>query len=220
MKRCVRRLARGFAILRDRYRTMSLGQFAGFLGLLLFRDDEILIYSSSLEDLDAKGLTSCDLLVVKGQPAHLAMERETRNPIPWELQCDVYDGIRDFFIYEENGRLGHISWLYYKDDPNRILRLENSECEVKFCLTFPEFRGKGLYPAALRAIQHYLKMQGCLQCFICVEADNIASIRGIEKAGFQRVGSTRLRKVLGVQVSKPRPTCELAHTTGDQRWIA
>lgn len=217
---CVRKPAKAFAVLRDSFRTMSVSEFAGFLRLLLFRDDEILIYCRSLQDQERASPGRSNALVVKGQPAHLASERDVRHPIPWELQCDIYDGVRDFFVYRENGRLGHISWLYYRGDPNRILRLEDGECEVKFCLTFPEFRGKGLYPAALRVIQQYLKEHGSQRCFICVKADNTASIRGIEKAGFLRVGSTRLRKVLGVQVSRPKATRQLVQTKEDQRWIA
>jgi RimJ/RimL family protein N-acetyltransferase len=199
---------------------MSLAEFLSFLRLLLFRNDEILIYCCGLTEADAGALRSSPMLIVKGQLPDLELERRERRPVPWELQCDVYDGVRDFFVYIEAGRVGHVSWLYYKNDPNRILQLDEGECEVKFCLTFPEFRGQGLYAAALRVIQVYLKERGLHRCFICVKSDNIASIRGIEKAGFRRVGATRLRKVLGLQVSKPRPTRQLVETPEARRWIA
>ena len=216
----MRRLGKALAVLRDSYRSMSLGEFVGLLRLLLFRDDEILVYCRSLEDLDAGIPDKERSLIAKGRPVDLSLERQARRPVPWELQCDVYDGVRDFFVHKQNERLGHVSWLYYKGDPNRILRLDEGDCEVKFCLTFPEFRGRGLYPAALQVIQLYLKERGYRRCFICVKSDNPASIRGIEKAGFRRVGATRLRKILGVQISVPRATRPLSYTTEDQRWIA
>ncbi len=184
---------------------MSPREFAGFLGLLLFRNDEVLVYAMNLPGRPVAAEAG-DPLVVKGQPEHLDAERRLRNPVPWELQCDTYDGVRDCFVHIDGGRLGHISWLYYKGDPNRILRLGDRECEVKFCLTFPEFRGRGLYPAALRAIQRDLTERAFHRCFICVRSDNTASIRGIEKAGFHKVGAMVLRKVMGIQVGRPPAT--------------
>lgn len=201
----MRKVVKAITVLRDNFRAMSLGEFTRFLGLLLFRNDEILVYAVDLAGRrfpEESGVP----LVVKGEPRHLETERRLRNPAPWELQCDVYDGVRDCFVHVDGGRLGHISWLYYRGDPNRILRLADGECEVKFCLTFPEFRGRGLYPAALRAIQRDLAGRAFRRCFVCVRSDNTASIRGIEKAGFHKVGAMVLRKVMGMQVGRPPAT--------------
>jgi ribosomal protein S18 acetylase RimI-like enzyme len=208
------------AVLRDSYRSMSGKEFLAFLRLLLFRNDEILIYCSVLSNVDAGHARTSGPLIVKGHPPDLELEKKERHPVPWELQCDIYDGVRDFFIYREGDRVGHVAWLYYRGDPNRILRLDEGDCEIKFCLTLPEFRGRGLYPAALLAIQVYLKDRGFHRCFICVKSDNRASIKGIEKAGFHRVGVTRLQKVMGVQVSARRLTQRLGGAAEQQRWIA
>jgi len=215
----VNKFSKAVAVLTNGYRSRSFAEFAGLLRVLLFRDDPIRIYVKTIGDPDVVERRA-DPRITKGHVTELAAARAIRNPVPWELQCDIYDGVRDFFVYIENGTLGHISWLYYSDDPNRILRLEEGECEIKFCLTFPEFRGKGIYPAALHTIQRYLRERGCTRCFICVKADNIASIRGIEKAGFVSVGVTRFRKILGVQISRPWSTRQLTKAGEDRRWIA
>jgi RimJ/RimL family protein N-acetyltransferase len=215
----VNKFSKAVAVLINGYRSGSLREFAGLVRVMLFRDEPILIYVKLLGDPDVLERRS-DPRITKGHATDLAAAKASRKPVPWELQCDVYDGVRDFFVHIDDGTLGHISWLYYKDDPNRILRLEEGDCEIKFCLTFPEFRGRGIYPAALHAIQRYLVERGCSRCFVCVKADNIASIRGIEKAGFTRVGVTRFRKVVGVQISRPWPTWQLAKTGEDRRWIA
>ena len=213
------KFSKAVAVLINGYRSRSLGEFAGLVRAMLFRDEPIRIYVKTLGDPDVLE-RRIDSRITKGRAADLVAARAMRNPVPWELQCDEYDGVRDFFVHIEDGTLGHISWLYYKDDPNRILRLEEGDCEIKFCLTFPEFRGKGIYPAALHSIQRYLRERGCVRCFICVKADNIASIRGIEKAGFTSVGVTRFRKVMGVQISRPWSTWQLAKAGEDRRWIA
>jgi len=185
---------------------MSFLEFVNFLCGSLFRNEKILIYCMSLKDLDSEQGMRHSVPINKGMISDLESARKKLEKVPWEFKCDLYDGVQDFFTYKENGEIGHISWLYYEGDPNRILRLGDGEGEVKFCLTFPEHRGKGLYPAALQVIQGYLKEHGYRRCYICVKDDNVPSIRGIEKAGYRLAGSVRVRKVFGVQTSRRRDT--------------
>ena len=127
-----------------------------------------------------------------------AGDSTTRNARSFGFAVAATDG------HARSGTIGHISWLYYKGDPNRTLRLGDNDCEIMFCLTAPEYRGRGLYPSALQVILDYLKGAGFERCFICVRDDNVSSIRGIEKAGFRRVGIMKLRKFFGIQVSRRR----------------
>lgn len=205
-------MPRALSIIRDHFRTMSLSQFAAFLWGALFKRERVLIYSIDLDRLDLSADSEqARHRIVKGSLKELENVRSRSDAVPWELRCDLYDGVSDFFVYRdpEGGAFGHISWVYHKGDPNRTLRLADGECEIMFCLTLPEFRGLGLYPMALREIQQDLKRRGYRRCFICVEADNRASIRGIEKAGFAYAGRLTFRKFLGVQVSRRRDTKRL-----------
>lgn len=56
------------------------------------------------------------------------------------------------------------------------------------CYTPPTFRGNGYYPCLIRYIAGSYKG---INCFMFVHESNMASIRGIEKAGFVRVGSCK-----------------------------
>ncbi len=188
---------------------MSFQEFVYFLCGSLFKNEKILIYCMSLENYVAERIMNHSVSIAKGKFSDLESARKQLEKVPWEFKCDLYDDVQDFFIYKENGKIGHISWLYYMGDPNRILRLGDEEAEVKFCLTLPEHRGKGLYPAALKVIQGYLKDRGYRRCFICVKDDNVSSIRGIEKSGYRLAGSVRVRKVFGVQASRRRDTRHL-----------
>jgi RimJ/RimL family protein N-acetyltransferase len=210
----VQRLRKTGAVLSDHYRSMTLREFVGFLRGSLFKDERIWVYCKSLQERIVGEPRDLVTSIVKGEPADVQSAREALTHVPWELRCDVYDGVSDFFVYRENGTVGHISWLYYKDDPNRLLRLADDECEIKFCLTFPGFRGQGLYPAALQAAQLYLKGQGYRRCFVCAKENNAPSIRGIEKAGFSRVGAVRVRKAFGLQISRTPRTQDLNGTAG------
>jgi RimJ/RimL family protein N-acetyltransferase len=198
------KLKKVFSILRDHYHSLPFLEFIRFLRNSLFKNEKILIYCKSFKGLDAVNEKASNITLVKGEISDLETG-ETLERFPG-IQCDLYDGVRDFFLYKEKGNIGHISWVYHKNDPNRILRLGEKECEVKFCLTFPEYRGKGLYPAVLQTIQRYLRERGYRRCFICVKDDNTASIRGIEKAGFRIAGTTYVRKAFGLQISSRRDT--------------
>ena len=91
--------------------------------------------------------------------------------MPWEFQCYHYDGVKDFFIVLNNEVLQHISWIYYRNDPNRFIKLGSNEAEIKYCLTLPPFRGQGMYPKVLKTIACYLKEKGYHRVFICINID-------------------------------------------------
>lgn len=197
-------MRRSLSILKDRYQSLSVVELLALVWKALFKNERILIYCISLQGSDVVDRDEADPFpVVKGELADLEGARKALQRVPWEFMCHVYDGVSDCFVFKdaEEGTIGHISWLYYSGDPNQTLRLGARECEVRFCLTLPEYRGRGLYPAALEEIQRYLKARGFERCFICVNEDNRSSIRGIEKSGFRLAGSTRIRKVFGFQIS-------------------
>jgi RimJ/RimL family protein N-acetyltransferase len=208
-------MRRALSILADHCRELSLPELAALLWKALFRSETILIYCTTLQASDAADGDGA-LPVVKGSLADLERARSSVQRLPWEFKCDLYDGVKDFFAYRDadSGTLGHISWIYHQQDPNRTLRLGAKECEIMFCLTLPQYRGRGLYPSALKAIQRYLKGQGYRRCFICVGDDNVSSIRGIEKAGFRLLGTTRFRKLFGFQVSRRQDTRQLTADPG------
>ena len=197
-------VARNIRIFSSQVRTLSISGTASLFIRSLFKSQRISIYS---KELDAPIISSTanygfDDFIIKGKPDELEKARKNMEPRPWEVCCDRYDGVKDFFIYRNNGAIGHISWIYYKNDPNRIIDLGIDEGEIKYSLTLPQFRGKGIYPATLIKVQRYLKEHGYKRVYICVEHDNLPSIKGIEKAGFKFVTSINLIKIAGVQLSK------------------
>ena len=208
-------MRRGVAILKDRYRSSSFAELIALVWKALFRNERVLIYCISLQESDAVDRDGVEPPpIVKGELLELERARKKLERVPWEFMCDVYDGVKEFFVFTDagNGALGHISWLYNVGDPNQDLRLGARECEIRFCLTLPEYRGRGLYPGALRAIQRYLKRRGYERCFICVRDDNLSSIRGIEKSGFRLAGRMNLRKVFGFPIGGRRDTRHLKKT--------
>ena len=71
--------------------------------------------------------------------------------------------------------------------------LEN-QIYIAWCETAGFARGLGIYPYVLgRIVQDYSNKQ----IFIAVNKNNAASIRGIEKAGFELCRVYRIKRILG-----------------------
>jgi|ERR1700690_3110810 len=192
-------------VFKSRIRNQSISEIAALLLKFLFKKDYILVYVKELDSairVSSAVESNGHKQIVKGDAGDLEIVRKNMAEIPWEFMCNIYDGVKDFFIYKDDGLIGHISWVYYRGDPNRIIDLAADEGEIKYSLTLPQFRGQGIYPAVLTRIQRVLLENGCKRAFICVKEDNQPSIRGIEKAGFKFLTRINLLKVLGVQISK------------------
>lgn len=193
---------RNFRILKNQAKGLSCGQCFNLLKTVLFVNKTIEVYSQILFGSTANVHALLDgATIEKGDISILSLEEQKMVPLPWEYQCHKYDAVKDFFIVKGAEGIRHISWIYLHNQRNRILSLAEDEAEIKFSLTLPNYRGQGLYPKVLCAIMDHLYSTGIKRVFICAERNNLASIRGIEKAGFKKAGEVRLRKILGVQVS-------------------
>lgn len=101
-------------------------------------------------------------------------------------------GISTAFGVFIDGELGHISWVYtaedYRREPYERFRLGGGEAEIVNCFTAEAYRGKGLYPHAIRMIAERQFLRGFDRVFMNIEPGNEASCRGILKAGLARYG--------------------------------
>jgi ribosomal protein S18 acetylase RimI-like enzyme len=89
----------------------------------------------------------------------------------------------------QNGVLAHVSWaLVSTQETPRHLGLRDREAEISGCETLPEFRGRGLYPLAIRSIADHLKHEGIRTVFMKTIPSNTASQKGISKAGLVACG--------------------------------
>lgn len=102
-------------------------------------------------------------------------------------------GINSAFGVFVDGELGHISWAYtakeYEREPYERFRLGIGEAEIVNCFTAEMYRGKGLYPHAVRLIAALLLARGFDRVFMNIEPGNEASRHGILKAGLTSYGS-------------------------------
>jgi RimJ/RimL family protein N-acetyltransferase len=83
----------------------------------------------------------------------------------------------------------------------RGLHLDAGECYVHYCETVREHFGRGLYPHMLRMILSRLFANvETLRVFISCRDQNVASIRGIQKAGFEHIATIYTLGIAGGRV--------------------
>lgn len=98
----------------------------------------------------------------------------------------------DFVIFKilKNGELAHYSYVSYKS--YRFPFMTPSDVMIGPCLTFSDFRRKGLYFKALTfLIEEYRNKD----IWIFAQENNLASLSVIEKAGFVFFSDVKLNRI-------------------------
>lgn len=94
----------------------------------------------------------------------------------------------------DNGTFVHRSFLYRR---LRVLSLLGKVGPaIGNCVTSEAYRGQSVYPKMIAKIATETLAAGKKEVFIIVNTDNIASIRGIEKAGFDLFATIKAKRFL------------------------
>lgn len=72
--------------------------------------------------------------------------------------------------------------------------MDKDDYEIGPCFTYPQYRGNGIYPSVLRSICNSIGNDNTT-FYMIVDETNIASIKGIEKAGFKKCGIVKVTKI-------------------------
>lgn len=100
-------------------------------------------------------------------------------------------GKAKLYCLRDHGELVHTSYVIPKC--YKFPFLDKADYEIGPCMTYPLFRGKGYYPMMLRYICSTVGVQ-YTTFYMIVDEGNSASIKGIEKAGFERCGEIKVTK--------------------------
>ena len=107
-----------------------------------------------------------------------------------------YDsGFRDCYVARsaDTNELCFVQWMISPKDclgldpgfKNMLPKLEQQDLWMENSYTFKKYRGKKLYPSVLVELAEIARNKGFKRIFTYVREDNIASIKGCERAGFQ-----------------------------------
>ena len=75
--------------------------------------------------------------------------------------------------------------------------MNKRDLEIGPCNTYAEYRGKNIYPFVLSEITKAIGSDD-REFYIMTYANNIASQKGIIKAGFKKVGEGNKHNILGI----------------------
>ncbi|MFN2524910.1 MAG: GNAT family N-acetyltransferase [Actinomycetota bacterium] len=102
------------------------------------------------------------------------------------------------YLVEEGTRFLHSTWLtrapVWMAETHRFVGPPSGSVYVFESYTRPEARGRGLFAFALGTISGDFRDE---DVWIAVSADNIPSLRAVEKAGFRSEFTIRVRRRLG-----------------------
>jgi ribosomal protein S18 acetylase RimI-like enzyme len=113
----------------------------------------------------------------------------------------------ELWIVTNANRVAFACWLHREEAPvfaapGGNLRLPSGVCCIEDSATAPEFRGRGIAPAAWSSIATAAEADGYSAIITKVEVDNQASLRALEKAGFSEIARMHLvRRWLNTRVT-------------------
>lgn len=139
-------------------------------------------------------LSQCSVKQFAPAPFHLWIKGERRNSKTalgrlyfWLI---TFGRFRIWYL-QDGPEVIHTSYVVPKCC--KFPFLSKGEYEIGPCVTREDYRGKGIYPYMLGCI---LASEPGANFYMIVRSTNQASIRGMEKAGFQRCGSVVRSRIL------------------------
>lgn len=122
------------------------------------------------------------------------------NDLSFKIDVQQINNDKKRYYIEDNGILVHDSFLYEKV---YLLRLINKKGPViGSCFTNIKYRGQSIYPYVINRIAVDELNSGKKEVFMIVDQDNISSIKGIEKAGFEKLVSIKTKRWLWFYFNK------------------
>lgn len=127
-------------------------------------------------------ITDRELLEVAHQHAEMKIHKEKYEK---SRMNDAYGVFVD-------GVLAQVSWLVTADhdrlSKERNVKLKAGEAEITHAVTLVKYRNRGLYALGIQCLVIACRNEGVRCVYMITSSDNIASQKGIEKAGLHRAG--------------------------------
>jgi ribosomal protein S18 acetylase RimI-like enzyme len=172
-------------------------------------------------DLTSGALPSCE--------ARLAVDYKRLDAAAWAEQTNV-DHVTDRYLFQARFDRGELVWTAH-NDANKIVSYcwvtqkaveigeigcainpRADEIYLYDAFTFAKHRGQNLYPAVLQRVLEHSREAGLRRALIFVMSDNVASIRGVRKAGFREFQRVTYYNIIGFVRYSYRPS--LSHAAG------
>jgi ribosomal protein S18 acetylase RimI-like enzyme len=131
-----------------------------------------------------------------------ALAAATGSPTLTEITKRLESG-RQCYAAWVNGQIAAYGWVSIVEEDigelNLRIKLLPGEAYIWDCATLPAFREKLLYSALLVYILGELRAQNLCRAWIGADSDNLASQKGMARAGFHHVADLVIERVLAMR---------------------
>ncbi|MEG0822603.1 MAG: GNAT family protein [Burkholderiaceae bacterium] len=176
------------------WRTRGPLEFATFVLTRIVLRREDLIFECSLGEIQGAPFVLPErgrFVIVDGAgialPEHASVVAQVLQGENGVHVSGLLDGDLMLAHVGDTGVVDNYAFVLFRTGYKRFLGLEDAVPLIGNCNTLAEARGRGLYPLMLRYICCVLAGRGYGRVVITCAPSNKASIRGIEKAGFEFV---------------------------------
>jgi RimJ/RimL family protein N-acetyltransferase len=158
-------------------------------------------------DLDTAPIVAPPDLPVAFSTSADAVAEILRSPREYDIEPHHVEYFRQYlaegqvcFSGRLSGKVVFFGWAQFDE------RRPGGDCRIPIpkaaafiyrCFTHPDYRGHGVYPAALAFMFKKLRSEGFQTVYIDHATDNVASQRGIAKLGAELIGGYVLHKFAG-----------------------
>ena len=161
--------------------------------------------------------------------ARLSVDYRLLDAAAWSEQTDI-DHVTDRSLFRSRFERGEYVWTAHNSADRivsycwvtrRPVEIGEISCAISprpdeiylyDAFTFTEHRGQNLYPAIMHRILLHSHEAGLQRALIFVMSDNVASIRGVRKAGFREFQRVTYYNFVGFVRHSFRP--HLSHAAG------
>ncbi|MGH6689676.1 MAG: GNAT family N-acetyltransferase [Gammaproteobacteria bacterium] len=174
------------------YRSRGLTGLLRFLSTRIFRRSEDLLFERDL------GASRTGAAPVRLHPV-IRIGRENvgsarvaaieRQVLAGENEAYGAGLLRNDLLFahlDDDGRVLTYAFVLFTTEYKRVLQEPSEVPMIGNCYTVPDARGRGLYARMLVTVSDDLAVDGHRRAIISCQPDNVASMRGIERAGFKR----------------------------------
>jgi RimJ/RimL family protein N-acetyltransferase len=186
---------------------------AQYLSAALYRHERHVWYAADPAALTSDGRLPLGFTAERSGREDLALLSDA-NLYGWSAAESFLEEGGELWIVRDGKRAAGCCWIFpervptvaarggWKDLPSRTVCLEGA-------VTGPDYRGRGLAPAAWSLIARRLKEQGVRTIITKVEEANTSMRRAVRKAGFQEVAVMDYLQVLGLSRVRVDPVGEV-----------
>lgn len=204
-------IRRFFERIKDiRARLSEEGAFAvskRWFGNLLWSDTEVLFFEAGVDSALEPKPTRLQLLGINDLALAVEQYVDDRQTCAYLLRCAKrlrQSAIQGYGLVDDAGQYVHFAWVtpferFFLSELNAATEAPSEACVMLFdCWTPAAQRGRGYYGYAAARIAKMMREQG-KNPWIFSAASNVSSVRGLEKAGFQKRYSLVRKRRFGWQ---------------------